>query len=404
MEPEPIQELTPEQFAESHSILARPTATGAQILVLREGFDDTAALVNSVCAEYGEYRVASVEPGAELPPDIGPVYDELAIAVIDHPQPGVSVTIAATLAALDEVEDHLPEFYAFADQATGYVNGADTWGRKATGASTSTYTGTGIRVAVLDTGIDLKHPEVSSKVVSSASFVPGEAVQDRHGHGTHCAGTIAGEPGITGIPKYGVAPGVDLLVAKVLSNSGSGRQRDIVDGMRWAVSEGANVISMSLGQPVPVGAPHNPLYERMAAYALGKDCLVVAASGNDSARRFGYVAPARAPADSPSAMAVAAVDQTLTVADFSNGGINPGGGELDLAAPGVHVLSSWPLPRRHRSISGTSMACPHVSGIAALWMEATGDSGTTLRGRLNANTRALAAPAIDVGNGLVQAP
>ena len=401
-----LPEISPEQFGESHSLLARPVATGAQMLVFREGFEGIAALVNSVCAQHGRYRVESVAVGDVLPTEIGLVFDELGVAVVDHPEPGVSANIASVLGQREEFEDHFPEFYVFADQiqSQGYVNAADTWGRTATGASSSAYTGAGVRVAVLDTGIDKTHPEVWPKVANSVSFVPGEGVQDGHGHGTHCAGTIAGEPTIAGVPNYGVAPGVELLVAKVLSDSGVGRQRDILQGMRWALSEGASVISMSLGHPVPVGAPHNAAYERQASRALTQGSLVIAAAGNESDRRFGYVAPASAPANSPSAMAVAAVDQALNAANFSNGGINLGGGGIDISAPGVHILSSWPLPRWHRSISGTSMACPHVSGVAALWMEARGIVGTALRSRLNASARALPLPPVDVGNGLVQAP
>jgi subtilisin len=127
--------------------------------------------------------------------------------------------------------------------------------------------------------------------------------------------------------------------------------------------------------------------------------------GNES-QRPGFIAPVGRPANCPSIMAVAAVDNRLGVAPFSCGGINPEGGGVDIAGPGVNVYSSWPMPTRYRSISGTSMATPHVSGIAALWLEARG-SNTTAQGvwqLLVSNARRLPLPARDVGTGLVQAP
>jgi len=112
------------------------------------------------------------------------------------------------------------------------------------------------------------------------------------------------------------------------------------------------------------------------------------------------------PANCPSILAVAAVDSRLGIAPFSCGGINPDGGGVDLAGPGVNVYSSWPMPTRYRTISGTSMATPHVSGIAALWLEARGLDTTAeaLWQLLVANAQRLPLPARDVGTGLVQAP
>ena len=298
----------------------------------------------------------------------------------------------------------MPEFYVFADSGPVFADtAAETWGRQATGTDGSQYSGQGVRVAVLDTGIDIGHPDVARKVVASRSFVAGQAVNDLHGHGTHCAGTVAASRTLQSTPEYGVAPDVELIVGKVLSNGGSGRQRDILRGMVWATQQGAQVISMSLGRSNVPGAAHDPAYERAAAFALSKDSLVVAAAGNESARRFGHIAPVGSPADSPSAVAVAAVDQALDVAEFSNGDINGGGGVIDVAGPGVDVFSSWPLPRRYRSISGTSMACPHVAGVAALWVQSQGLAASALRSHLCMTASGLGASR-DFGNGLVQAP
>jgi subtilisin len=111
------------------------------------------------------------------------------------------------------------------------------------------------------------------------------------------------------------------------------------------------------------------------------------------------------PANCPSIVAVAALDPELGVAPFSNGGVNPQGGEIDIAAPGVKVRSTWPRPQLYHTISGTSMATPHVAGITALWAEANpGVRGVALRDLVLRHAQGMSLPATDVGAGLVQAP
>ena len=399
------RDISPEEFERSRQYGRRPVPTGAWVVILRADVEDAAAIVNDACGSVaGDYRVEtfSADDGIESAAG-GVAFDELGIAVIDHPDGGVSANIASTLMERAEIEGRIPEFYAFADSTPKYVNTAtDTWGRQAVRADRSALSGSGVRVAVLDTGVDFQHSEIAPKVVASKSFVPGQLVDDGNGHGTHCAGTVAGSGALPNTPEYGVAPDVDLVVGKVLSNNGAGRQRDILAGMVWALQQGAQIISMSLGGSVAVGGAYNPAYERAAAVALAQDSLVVAAAGNHSARRFGHVAPIGSPADCPSVVAVGAVDQALDVADFSNGDINGGSGVIDVVAPGVDVLSSWPLPRRHRSISGTSMACPHAAAVAALWLQSSGNVGRALRNHLC--NQALNLGAADTGYGLVQAP
>jgi subtilisin family serine protease len=164
--------------------------------------------------------------------------------------------------------------------------------------------------------------------------------------------------------------------------------------MNWAIANRCAVISLSLGAQVPV----QPSYTAAGAAALAAGCLIIAAAGNGS-NRPGFIAPAIAPANSPTILSVAAVDAFLRVATFS------AGGKIDIAGPGVSVFSSWPRPLLHNTISGTSMATPHVSGCASLWAQSNpGLRGAALRARLLATAKHLAAPASDVGAGLVQAP
>ncbi|MBD1843928.1 S8 family serine peptidase [Cyanobacteria bacterium FACHB-63] len=279
-----------------------------------------------------------------------------------------------------------------------------TWGLQATKVVNSQYSGRGIKVAVLDTGFDLTHPDFLDRRITSKSFVPGEEVQDRHGHGTHCIGTACGPKIPATLPRYGVAYNAEIFAAKVLSNQGSGTDSQILQGIAWALANGCDIISMSLGSRTFPGQSYSPIYEAVAQRALSRGSLIVAAAGNESKRSSGMIAPVGRPANCPSIMAVAALNAQLLVANFSTQGINPDGGQIDIAGPGVAVRSSWPLPTQYKTISGTSMATPHVAGIAALHAEATGLRGQALWNLLMRSARRLPLPSVDVGAGLVQAP
>jgi subtilisin family serine protease len=141
-----------------------------------------------------------------------------------------------------------------------------------------------------------------------------------------------------------------------------------------------------------------PAYTRAGLAALDAGCLMIAAAGNES-RRPTVIAPTDSPANSPTIMSVAAVDVDLNVAFFSNGG------KVEITGPGVDVFSSWIMPRRYNTISGTSMATPHVAGVAALFAQSnSGLRGRALWAALTARARPLPQPPSDIGAGLVQAP
>jgi len=274
-----------------------------------------------------------------------------------------------------------------------------TWGVQVTQAWKSPASGAGIRVAVLDTGFDLSHPDFAGRPIVSASFVPGLDVQDRHGHGTHTAGTACGPvrpPG--GSRRYGIAPAATLLVGKVLDDSGFCEEGWLLAGLDWALRQRADIVSMSLGWHVDAGEGYKVALERAGRAALDAGCVLLAAAGNEARQ------PVYRPANCPSVFAVGALDNSLHRAGFSCIGRNADGGELDLAAPGVDVWSSAPMPARYRRMEGTSMATPHVAGCAALWAENHGLRGRALWAKLLEWVRPLGEPRDEVGRGLVQAP
>lgn len=280
-----------------------------------------------------------------------------------------------------------------------------TWGLQATGVVSSGFSGRGIKVAVLDTGFDLKHPDYPSRSITTKSFVAGAKPQDGHGHGTHCIGTACGPREPFHPPRYGVAWESTILAGKVLDDQGGGADGGILAGINWAITQGARVVSMSLGAEVALNDPFSEVFEAVGQRALEAGTLIVAAAGNESDRESGWLAPVGHPANCPSILAVGAVDAKLQPGNFSNRGLNPRGGQVDLVAPGVDVLSSFPMPVRSRRLSGTSMATPHVAGIAALQAEAHPKAtATEIWTLLTQHARRLPLLSTDVGAGLVQAP
>ncbi|WP_212998638.1 S8 family serine peptidase [Winogradskya consettensis] len=229
-------------------------------------------------------------------------------------------------------------------------------------------TGEGIDVAVLDTGIDAEHPDLVGQVEASASFVPGEDVKDGHGHGTHVASTIAGTGAGSGGLEKGVAPGADLEIGKVLDNGGSGQDSWIVAGMEWAARDRkAKVISMSLGGDPTDGT--DPMSTAVNELSAETGALFVIAAGNSGPTESTVGTPGAADA----ALTVGAVDAEDHIAEFSSRGPRLVDGALkpEITAPGVDILAarsqySTEGEGLYRTMSGTSMATPHVAGAAVL--------------------------------------
>ncbi|WP_277438368.1 S8 family serine peptidase [Streptomyces sp. SPB162] len=253
------------------------------------------------------------------------------------------------------------------------------------------YDGKGRKVAILDTGIDDTHPDLKDQVSAEQSFVPGQAVTDGNGHGTHVASTIAGTGAASGGDYKGVAPGAKLLIGKVLSNEGSGADSGIIAGMEWAKAQGADVVSMSLGSPLPDDGT-DPMAQAVDRLSADGGPLFVIAAGN--AYAAGSIG---APGSAATALTVAAVDKQDGRADFSSMGPLSGsyGLKPDISAPGVDITAARSQALTsgsgmYQTMSGTSMATPHVAGAAAILKQRHPDwTGQQLKDALMSSSKQL---------------
>lgn len=228
---------------------------------------------------------------------------------------------------------------------------ADSWGVGAIAAPRlwNLTTGTGVKVAVIDTGVDANHPDLIGRVLPGADLVNDDNdATDDHGHGTHCAGTIAAIAN-NGQDVAGVAPNARIIPIKVLNSAGQGNNADIANGVLEAANLGAKIINLSLG-----GTDNSETLRRAIADVQARGVIVIAAAGNDGVSTPFY------PAANDGVIGVGAVDRSNAKASFSNYG-----DYIDIAAPGVSITST----RKGggvQAMSGTSMASPHVAGAAAL--------------------------------------
>ncbi len=320
--------------------------------------------------------------------------------------------------------------------ATSLSSTADvTWGVQAVGAENSTYNAEAIVIAVLDTGIDSSHEAFAGMEIEERDFT-NTGLGDSNGHGTHCAGTIFGRS--VNQVRYSVAPTVqNALIGKVLDNEGRGSTRALVEAILWALTQGAHIITMSLGIDFPGyvkalterGLPVEQatskalesyrenirMFDHLAgvirgARSFGKGSLLIAAAGNASNRdgEPAYELGVEPPAAAEGVVSVGALERSeneiskMKVAAFSNSG-------PIVVAPGVDILSAK-MGGGYIEMSGTSMATPHVAGIAALWAaKMIAEDGDLeigeLAHRVIGGARRL--PGLersDIGAGIVQAP
>lgn len=213
-----------------------------------------------------------------------------------------------------------------------------------------------IEIAIVDTGVDLDHPDLRNRLVKGYNVINEKAEpDDDNGHGTHVAGIIASETdnneGVAGITWYS-----KIMPVKAMGAKGYGTTFDIAKGIVWAVDHGADVINLSLGNYQP-----SNVLEEAVRYAYKKNVVMVSAAGNDGSDQPTY------PSAYPEVLSVSAVDYDGNKASFSNYG-----DYIDIAAPGVNIPSTY-FNKQYAALSGTSMAAPHVTGLAALILSANPD-------------------------------
>ncbi|MFJ8802645.1 S8 family serine peptidase [Streptomyces sp. NPDC102487] len=267
-------------------------------------------------------------------------------------------------------------------------------------------TGKGVTVAVLDTGVDTSHPDLAGRVSQTKSFIDGQEVADRNGHGTHVTSTVGGSGAASDGKEKGVAPDATLAVGKVLSDEGSGSDSQIIAGMEWAARDvHAKVISMSLGS-TEASDGTDPM--ALAVDSLSKEtgALFVIAAGNTGAR-----SSIGSPGAADSALTIGAVDSADEAAYFTSAGPRSGDNALkpDLSAPGVDILAARSTlvdgSGPYTTMSGTSMATPHVAGVAALLAQKHPDwTGAQLKDGLMSTSKRLDASVYQLGAGRVSVP
>ncbi|RFU85008.1 peptidase [Streptomyces triticagri] len=244
------------------------------------------------------------------------------------------------------------------DRSTKQVHAPEAWA--------AGYDGKGTKVAVLDTGADAGHPDLDGRITAEKNFTDSGGTEDNQGHGTHTSSTVGGSGAASDGAKKGVAPGTDLLNGKVLNDQGYGQDSWIIAGMEWAVEQQADVVSMSLGSPEPTDCT-DPMSAAAEQLAAESDTLFVVAAGN--------LGPSHntvsSPGCTPGVLTVGAVDRDDTTAPFSSRGPAAGTHTLkpEIAAPGVAISAAAAGGRdaqAYQSMSGTSMAAPHVAGAAAI--------------------------------------
>ncbi|MFF9177020.1 S8 family serine peptidase [Streptomyces sp. NPDC014793] len=255
------------------------------------------------------------------------------------------------------------------------------------------YTGRGVKVAVLDTGVDATHPDLRDQVIGARNFTAAADATDHFGHGTHVASIVAGTGAKSGGRYKGVAPDAEILNGKVLDDSGSGDDSGILAGMEWAAAQGASVVNLSLGG---YDTPEvDPLEAEVDKLSAEKGILFAIAAGNEGPQSIG------SPGSADAALTVGAVDKKDRLADFSSTGPRTGDGAIkpDVTAPGVDITAAaakgsvidkevGEKPEGYLTISGTSMATPHVAGAAAILKQEHPDWGyAELKGVLTGSAK-----------------
>ncbi|MER6205896.1 S8 family peptidase [Streptomyces sp. NPDC001642] len=250
------------------------------------------------------------------------------------------------------------------DRSTAQIGAPTAW--------KAGFEGQGVKVAVLDTGVDAAHPDLAGRIAESRDFSGSGSVSDHFGHGTHVASIVGGSGAASDGTRRGVAPRADLLIGKVLGDDGYGSESQVIDGMEWATAEHAKVVNMSLGSDAPTDGT-DPMSQAVDTLSATGQTLFVVAAGNAGEQGASTIG---SPGAADAALTVGAVDRDDSLAPFSSRGPRLGDKAVkpDVTAPGVGIVAArasgtamgTPVDTYYTAASGTSMATPHVAGAAAL--------------------------------------
>ncbi|MGW0898936.1 S8 family peptidase [Streptomyces goshikiensis] len=333
--------------------------------LIRQGYDDAHAEKLPLIAVYdGSVNVARAVPPAPRGADRSRTLASIGAVALTADKQRAAAFWADVTDTRSRAAGGLKKLWldgkvrANLERSTRQVNAPAAWA--------AGYDGKGTKVAVLDTGTDLDHPDLAGRVTAAENFTDSDTAADRQGHGTHTVSTVGGSGAASGGAKKGVAPGTSLLSGKVLNDQGYGLDSWIIAGMEWAVDSKADVVSMSLGDPSRT-ACDDPMSAAAERLARGGGTLFVVAAGNSGPGNNTVSSPGCA----PGVLTVGAVDRDDTTAPFSSRG--PAGLQHtlkpEIAAPGVGISAAAMGGRgvyAYQSMSGTSMATPHVAGAAAI--------------------------------------
>lgn len=376
------------------SALTAPTAAG-------QSQPDRWILVLKPQASMTEAEQACVKSGAKIKHRLS----KLNMLVLEVPK-SAGTSAIPVITKLPQVQSVGRDFYTqvirpASDQSNAMVTGQTLpWGIDAVEAdqvlAQGLYSGAGVRVAVVDSGIDLTHPDLAANIKGGVNVLDSsKSYDDDNGHGTHVAGIIGAENNTIGV--VGVAPGADLYAVKILNAEGWCYLGDIFAGLEWCVVNNMQIVNMSFGVDRANLAPYNnALYNEVIKIVYNYGLVLIAAAGNDSNKAV------IAPAGFDQVIAVSAMDSTYHITSWS-----ARGQEIDFIAPGRLVYSTVPedlYPAGYATWNGTSMATPHVAGAAALllqhypWL-----TPAQVKARLAASATNLNLPVTEQGAGLVNA-
>ncbi len=311
------------------------------------------------------YRRPQSEVGPQgLPMAFTPYMTYRTISAVATEGTRADILAMADQPAIERIWEDLP-VHTLLDHSAPLIGAPRVW--------SNGVKGTGIKVGIVDTGCDLNHSDLKDRVRASQDFTGKGSAQDGNGHGTHVAGIVAGSGEVSGGSYRGIAPAADLYIAKVLDDQGNGRTSNVIAGLEWVVDQGVSIINLSLGSDGSCDGTDALSEACDAAVAEGVCVMVAAGNAGPNSQTVGSPGCAR------DVITIGASTDEDTIASFSSRGPTEDGRvKPDIVLPGAKIISARAsgtslgrvVDNNYVELSGTSMATPHASGVAALLLAA----------------------------------